>query len=343
MKKCLTCQRTYTDESLNFCLDDGTTLQNMYADEPPATVFMPPSRDTNPQAGQQFSGTTGFGSPYGTPSQFGSTPNYQATPAKKGNWLLWVLGGGAILVVLGIVGIVGLIALVAMNTDDNDNKNKNISVNISKNANIKSNTNLSLGNTNTNTSTTSGSVKLKDSFSAWWTGTADFGTATYTGGEYQLRGNLDRYFVIFRGKGNDVSSDYYTKNVTAKVSVRVASGSAPKYGQGLVVHSDPAEPLKRDYAFLIYTDSKYPQYKIVQHQNSDEKTLVKWTSSSAIKTGSATNELEVRIEGKTLSFYINGEYVNKITDTAGYEDGIVGLYTSDNSTVAFSNLELQDN
>ncbi|MGI8470233.1 MAG: DUF4190 domain-containing protein [Pyrinomonadaceae bacterium] len=50
MKICPTCHQTYTDDSLNFCLNDGSTLQAQAArDEPPPTVFMNQPRTTNPQ------------------------------------------------------------------------------------------------------------------------------------------------------------------------------------------------------------------------------------------------------------------------------------------------------
>src|ERR1044071_7721822 len=44
MKRCPTCNRTYTDTSLNFCLEDGTPL----ATDPDlnATIRYPGSRDT---------------------------------------------------------------------------------------------------------------------------------------------------------------------------------------------------------------------------------------------------------------------------------------------------------
>ena len=47
MKKCPICNETYSDENLNFCLNDGGTLQAAY-DEPPPTVVMNSPRSTNP-------------------------------------------------------------------------------------------------------------------------------------------------------------------------------------------------------------------------------------------------------------------------------------------------------
>lgn len=47
MKICPVCNQKYTDESLNFCLNDGTTLTTS-GDEPPPTVIMDAPRKTNP-------------------------------------------------------------------------------------------------------------------------------------------------------------------------------------------------------------------------------------------------------------------------------------------------------
>jgi hypothetical protein len=42
MKRCPRCSKTYSDESLNFCLDDGELLTNFETDPPP-TIFGGPS------------------------------------------------------------------------------------------------------------------------------------------------------------------------------------------------------------------------------------------------------------------------------------------------------------
>lgn len=47
MKICPSCNQTYTDETLNFCLNDGTVLREK-EDEPPPTVVMDAPRRTNP-------------------------------------------------------------------------------------------------------------------------------------------------------------------------------------------------------------------------------------------------------------------------------------------------------
>lgn len=46
MKSCPTCNRTYADETLTYCLADGSLLSAPY--DPEATQFLPPPRTTNP-------------------------------------------------------------------------------------------------------------------------------------------------------------------------------------------------------------------------------------------------------------------------------------------------------
>ena len=59
MKQCPRCSKTYTDENLNFCLDDGELLLRMapqpgaYRDDPPPTMIMNEARVTNPVSWQQ--------------------------------------------------------------------------------------------------------------------------------------------------------------------------------------------------------------------------------------------------------------------------------------------------
>ena len=57
MKKCLKCGQSYTDDSLNFCLNDGEMListagydppPTQYADDTPPTLIMNQPRVTNP-------------------------------------------------------------------------------------------------------------------------------------------------------------------------------------------------------------------------------------------------------------------------------------------------------
>ena len=57
MKQCLKCYKTYADDSLNFCLEDGEMLvqgvvaeppKGSYADDSPPTIVLDQARQTNP-------------------------------------------------------------------------------------------------------------------------------------------------------------------------------------------------------------------------------------------------------------------------------------------------------
>lgn len=47
MKSCPACQQIYDDDDLNFCLNDGATLEYHRKDDAPPTVFMNQARTTN--------------------------------------------------------------------------------------------------------------------------------------------------------------------------------------------------------------------------------------------------------------------------------------------------------
>ena len=84
MKKCLKCGQTYTDETLNFCLNDGEMLvqatgyapsSTQYADDSPPTIMMDQPRPTNPIDWPQTSppqwpvhAPSGVAQPYGLAS-----------------------------------------------------------------------------------------------------------------------------------------------------------------------------------------------------------------------------------------------------------------------------------
>lgn len=73
MKKCTLCHKTYSDDSLNFCLDDGGTLEKMSDDAPP-TVFM-----NQPRATSESSWAAG--NPFNTPNTEPLSPWQQNQPA----------------------------------------------------------------------------------------------------------------------------------------------------------------------------------------------------------------------------------------------------------------------
>lgn len=394
MKRCPTCNKTYSDDSMSFCLEDGAPLLTVGGDAPPAgsgsfdpnlTIPFTPPRDTAGQGapgasgsqwgsqsggpasgqfgqpsgyGQQGSQTGQQGSQYGGPAsgQFPPPPQqpgqhtsapgwggpqppppYPSAP-KKSSALPWVLGGLGLLVVLGIGAavLIGVLASMGSNTNKNNSNNSNQVANRTNRNGSANNSNKSnSSNANNANSTTPGKPAATDDFSseAWWTGTAEVGSAEYQNGEYHLRATSTGYMVIY---GPDV---FRTENATTRVTARSVS-SSPEGGYGLAVFGEMSKKKElEDYCFLIRT-SGTPAYKIVMHRGGKETIVVDWTDASQLRTGTSPNQLEVRTSGTQAAFYINGQYVTTIEAAAGYAVGLAGFYTSGSEEVAFDDLQI---
>lgn len=132
MKQCPTCKNTYTDDSLAFCLSDGTTLISFQ----------------NEEATQQFSAANNpirvNIAPETTPTAF--TPVFQQPQPKGGKgWIIGLIVGLFLLAIVGIGGI-GALYFIKSGGDktavgqENKPENKNVSTTASNlNSNILSN------------------------------------------------------------------------------------------------------------------------------------------------------------------------------------------------------------
>lgn len=242
----------------------------------------------------------------------------------------WLLGIGAVLVFMGI-GVVILILAIASVANNNNNNNNNSSGN---NNNRAANRTV---NTNSNTNTRSDLTTFTDDFStqSWGTGPSQFGNIWYQDESYHMHATKGGYIVMYAPD----KPEYKTEDATVRVGLRSVDGSPPLSGYGLVVHGDKKTGNLEDYAFLIYNGDN-PKYKIVSHKGGTESKLVDWTPSSAIRTGTSPNQIEVRIRDRKLDFYINGQFITTITDVEEYLHGRAGLYTSDAGEVAFDDLEI---
>ncbi len=145
----------------------------------------------------------------------------------------------------------------------------------------------------------------------------------------------EKTFVVMYAPSND----YNTENATVSVTARSVDGGVPSAGFGLMVHCLQKAGKLEDYALLIYPSDE-PEYQIVMHKDGNQSSLVDRTKSSAIRSGSSPNKLEIRIKGTDLSFYINGQFLTRITDTENFRRGRAGLYTSDIHEIAFDDLSI---
>jgi hypothetical protein len=338
MKRCPSCNRTYTDVSLNFCLEDGTPLISDAAPsfdphatirytQPPTTSAPPPTEIYRPEQ-PLLNKVPEVGQPRTSPSHWGPTPYVQ--PQKKSNAVWWIVGGVLVVGIIGIGLIIILLALASIGSNENSNAANSNSRVANRNANA---------NRTANTNTGPGLPRsFTEDFSSqrWTTGNFQFGDIWYSNGEYHMRAK-DRTYLVMHAP----SDVYNTENATVRVTARSVDGTAPVNGYGLIVHArkTPNNELE-DYALLIYTGND-PKYGVIMHKANNQTTLVPWTQSSAILSGSNPNQLEIRTKGDQLSFYANGRYLTRITDSENFRRGLAGFYTSEASEVAFDNLEIE--
>ncbi|HEY0762708.1 MAG TPA: hypothetical protein VGD61_10100 [Pyrinomonadaceae bacterium] len=351
MKRCPTCNRTYTDLSLNFCLEDGTPLA---ADAPPldpnATIRYPSARDTaEPPPTEIYHPPPPVVStrpttpppprpaqprPQPPPQPQWTPPAATLPPRKKSNAVWWILGGLAALLIIG-VGLVGMIFVLA-NLNTNTNNSNVTNRNDNRNGNVSANVNANLPNTNANVNATI-PTSTDDDFSQqkWGVGNGQYGRIWYEDGAYHMVSKAGTFVVMYAP-----SDDYSTENATVKITARSVDGGVPSSGFGLLVHCAQSKTKQlEDYGLLIYPGDE-PEYEVIKHKNGAQSPVVTKTKSSAIHSGSTPNLLEVRIRGTELSFYANGQFLTRITDTENFKHGRAGLYTSDIHEIVFDDLSI---
>ena len=337
MKRCPSCNRTYTDLSLNFCLEDGTPLASD-APDPNATIRYPSARDTSePPPTEIYRPAPPVVARPTSPPPPPPPPQYSPTPApprKKSNAVWWILGGLAAFLVIGVGLVVMVIALASLGADNNNSNLNANRRNENRNSNVAVNANANANTSNANLSTP---TSLADDFSEqkWGVGVSQFGRIWYDGGEYHMV-SKERTFVVMYAP----SDDYNTENATVSVTARSVDGGVPSAGFGLMVHCLQTKARKlEDYALLIYPGDE-PEYEIIMHKEGNQSSLVNKTKSDALRSGSAPNKLEIRIKGAELSFYANGQFLTTISDRENFRRGRAGLYTSDIHEVAFDDLSI---
>jgi len=172
MKICPTCKRSYEDDTLVFCLDDGARLSgrndlratvpaSFMHDDPARTAILPPDRRPTHEASE----------PQPTIAAITSGAYRQSTtptgPTGKGSNSLWIILGGTIaLLVVGLIIVVGYLALKAndnrlMTVSSAPSPNVQTNTNVQTNANVQTNGNLKTnGNVQTNSNVqTNGNVE----------------------------------------------------------------------------------------------------------------------------------------------------------------------------------------
>lgn len=158
MKKCSTCSRTYEDDTLVFCLDDGSRLSAAYdphatvrgpvvpRSDSPKTEILPPGLTPPTQASAPLRSTVTAVAPVAYPQ----APQKNALNEKRGGTLWIILGGIVALLVVGLVSVLGYLAWKANNksvaepsvSSSNPPINSNLPEQSGSNSNAPTNRNL---------------------------------------------------------------------------------------------------------------------------------------------------------------------------------------------------------
>ncbi len=321
MKICPRCQKTYTDENLNFCLEDGSVLTSM-SSSTAETVQVNQPRPTQPQQPPYMSAQPGSQPGWNAPqpNQYSIQPSHKSS--KTWVWVLLILGS----VVLLCGG--GFIALLAYIGSQAENASTRV---------ITSNSSMSNGKTASNTggpptATGRNAVTTIDldifvkEFSA-------YGTTVLNQGELTMGAKQKGFYYVLVAP-----EEYKTEDADTRVTLRNIDNASGTLGYGIIFHSNTT-PLQQGYAFLI--DTKRKRYRVVNHTPKKEGTIVSWTPSTAINEGTAENTLEVRDLDDKIELYINGTMATSIRNVHGFPGGVTGLYAGDGVKIAFKDLQIR--
>lgn len=330
MKICPRCQKTYLDDNLNFCLEDGSVLSQatQTMQNPPPTVMIGDPRPTQPQP--QF-GPPGSPAGWNTPQQYSTQPPKKAS--KMWVWVLLILG--TVFLVCG-GGFAGLIFL-GLNADKTTTEVSPSNTKLPPVANTSSkNTNQSnLASNSPEMVSTASNRRVMESvdLEPWVREFSAYGNTEFTDGEFVMSSKKKNFYYVLVAP-----EEYQTDDADTRVTLRNVDNTGGSLGYGLIFHSDPT-PLQQGYAFLI--DTKKKKFRVVHHEPQNEKSVVTWTASTAIKEGSEENTLEARDFDDRVDLYINGTMVTSIKNIYGFAGGVPGLYAGDGVKVAFKNLEIR--
>lgn len=319
MKICPRCQKTYPDDNLNFCLEDGSVLTPASGAVPPDTFMVNQPRPTAQPMSSPGQPPSGAQPAWNTPQQYSMQPPKKSSKAWV--WVLLILGGLFLVCGGGFVGLVFWGASIAEQQQTANTANT-----------LYSNTSTGTKGTNSTSTSTRTDVDRLD-LSVWPPKFSVYGDTEYRDGELLIASKQKRFYYVLAG-----TKDQTTDDADTRVTLRNVDDAASLLGYGLVFHSNPT-PLQQGYAFLL--DTKKKKYRVVHHLPQKEVEDVPWTKSDAIRDGSAENTIEVRDLDDRIDLYINDKMVKSLKNTQGYSGGVVGLYSGDAVKIAFKDLEIR--
>ena len=241
MKQCPVCKRTYTDETLTYCLDDGAFLSTLYA--PGATQRIPTPRATNQASTEAF--------PY--------APSY-SQPLKQGRnpWLiltlialLFIVGGGGILLWLksGSSNSPSQDSSANPNQSDISRSNENKSESVTKNATPSKPSNTRADDDNASPSPSGNMSPSSQLVGVWHANVAELG---------------QNYEVTFRAN-TDGTYQYSARNAKGQT---INDGGTWQYSDGILYQrfsngasgKGSIEWIDRDTFELTIIDNGVPAY-----------------------------------------------------------------------------------
>ena len=153
MKRCPTCKKTFTEERLSFCLDDGTPLVTADAPDDEATVVRSAPEDKSSTGSSGYSGASGErDSTYQPPGLYIPPGSYNDSKRRTWPWILGILV--IVLIVFAGLGIAAAVLIPRMMRASSTNTNLN--ANVERRSNSNSNVNSANSNSNLNSNSNSG-------------------------------------------------------------------------------------------------------------------------------------------------------------------------------------------
>ena len=147
MKRCPTCNKTFTEEHLSFCVEDGTPLIAIDATDDEATVVR--SSPAASETGASGASSERDSKPYQPPGSYIPPGSYGEAKRRTWPWILGVLVIVFVFAGLGIAVVVRIAKVASAYRDlEKRASNSNVNANSGTNSNLNSNANSANWNAN---------------------------------------------------------------------------------------------------------------------------------------------------------------------------------------------------
>jgi LPXTG-site transpeptidase (sortase) family protein len=155
-------------------------------------------------------------------------------------------------------------------------------------------------------------------------------TAWVADGAYRMFAREPSHFVAIGVPLAQALSDMVVRATFRK------AGGPPGGGYGLIVRDQgpgPRDGISQSGRYYVLEAGDRGEFGIWRREGDHWVELIPWTSSTAIRSGSAPNELTVQAIGPQLNFFVNSRLVASQVDTA-LADGGVGVFVGGDANEA---------